>query len=227
MSGTAHNANLLNATLDEALIERIVREVLSRVANRSTSRETQCASSSDFRVEGRVVTLESLRECGDDAKRVIVASRAVVTPAVVDEIKDRGLTLVRCDSSPAFANRAKTQAESKKRERGSELTIGRVDSASGPGWDAVKRFGHATINGGLVSVLPRLAKQLSSGGQGVLVTSAPAATVYHACQHGLRAVYATNGRDVGEARSEFDANLLVVDSQGASNGALESFLTAD
>jgi len=38
MSGTAHNANLLNATLDEALIERIVREVLSRVANRSTSR---------------------------------------------------------------------------------------------------------------------------------------------------------------------------------------------
>ena len=86
-------------------------------------------------------------------------------------------------------------------------------------------LGHATINGGLVSVLPRLTKQLSGGGHGVLVTSAPAAAVYHACQHGLRAVYATNGRDVGEAKNQFDANLLVVDSHGSSNGGLESFLS--
>ncbi len=223
MSGTVRSANVL----DEALIERIVAEVLRRLPGSVPRVRKQHASSPDFHIEGRVVSLESLRACGDVVKRVIVGDKAIVTPAVIDELRDRGLTLVRCGSAgPAIQSRGDAELTVGGEERAANgLTIGRVDSASGPGWEAVSRLGHATINGGLVSVLPRLTKQLSGGGHGVLVTSAPAAAVYHACQHGLRAVYATNGRDVGEAKNQFDANLLVVDSHGSSNGGLESFLS--
>jgi hypothetical protein len=83
----------------EALVERIVREVLRRLeASGERVGDNGDASATEPRelvIAERVVTLERIAGRLGGVRRVVVRSRAVVTPSVRDELRDRKIELVR------------------------------------------------------------------------------------------------------------------------------------
>jgi hypothetical protein len=79
-------------------IEWIVSEVLRRLGVAAASRvagdERSSSPVKELRISDRVVTMRTIETRLADVKRVVVQRRAVVTPAVRDELKARKLELV-------------------------------------------------------------------------------------------------------------------------------------
>jgi archaellum component FlaD/FlaE len=79
-------------------IEWIVSEVLRRLGVAATSRvagdERSSSPVAELKVSDRVVTMRTIEARLSGVKRVLVQRRAVVTPAVRDELKARKLELV-------------------------------------------------------------------------------------------------------------------------------------
>ena len=73
-------------------LEWIVQEVIRRLRP-GDSAPTPAAN--ELRLSERVVTLALLKDRLVNVRRVVVPARAVVTPAVVDELKHRQIELVR------------------------------------------------------------------------------------------------------------------------------------
>ena len=81
-----------SVTLSAEEIERIVQEVIRRitvlgvhVAERKTTLE----------LEDRLITLATVEDRLEDIEQLIVSTRAVVTPSVRDELRDRKIELIR------------------------------------------------------------------------------------------------------------------------------------
>ena len=88
-------------------VELIVREVIRRLresgvtvatTNAPTAREVSSATSNNLVELGlteRLVTLETLRDRLQGVKRLTVGKKAIVTPAVRDELKKKKIELIR------------------------------------------------------------------------------------------------------------------------------------
>lgn len=79
-------------TLTQDQLDWIVAEVVRRLRAEPTAASV---SNTTLTIEERLVTLATLRGRIDDVGSVRIAKSAVVTPAVVDELKARGIELVR------------------------------------------------------------------------------------------------------------------------------------
>ena len=79
-------------------LEWIVREVVRRLQS-STTASPPTPSTSRLAIADRLVTTETLRNQLDGITHVEVMTRAVVTPAVVDLLRERQIVLVRDASS--------------------------------------------------------------------------------------------------------------------------------
>ncbi len=73
--------------------ERIVQEVVRRLLELHASTPGSKPAGSTLTLEDRVVAMESIRGRLEGVSRVCVARRAVVTPAVKDELRERKVTL--------------------------------------------------------------------------------------------------------------------------------------
>ena len=84
--------------ISDELFERIVQEVIRRLlasgvdVAESGGVETPAR---ELAINDRVVTLETLRGRLTNVDRLIVPKKAIVTPAVKDELKDRGIEWTR------------------------------------------------------------------------------------------------------------------------------------
>ena len=87
----------MTSNLDPDLFERIVQEVVRRLLQRGVAieRPAEAKPPSELRIDAKVVALASLEGKLNGIGRVIVTRRAVVTPAVKDELKDREIELIR------------------------------------------------------------------------------------------------------------------------------------
>jgi hypothetical protein len=84
-------------TFSEEQIEWIVVEVLRRlgvVGGRVPGDERSSAPIGELSIQERVVTLRSIEGRMANVKRIVVRPRAVVTPAVKDELKQRKIELI-------------------------------------------------------------------------------------------------------------------------------------
>ena len=84
--------------LDSAVIEQIVQEVMRRLLDRGVAVVDAAVSTehaTKLEIEDRLVTLATLQDRLDGVGELAVARRAVVTPAVIDELNNRGITLMR------------------------------------------------------------------------------------------------------------------------------------
>ena len=79
-------------TYTEQDVERIVLEVVRRLGLLGPPKLT---ARNELTLVERVVTMRSIEGKLDGVGRLIVAARAVVTPAVRDELKQRNIELVR------------------------------------------------------------------------------------------------------------------------------------
>ena len=79
-------------TLSEEQVEWIVAEVIRRLTAAST---TAHEGEAELVLKERVVTVRLIEGRLTNVKRVVVSPRAVVTPAVKDELKQRRIQLAR------------------------------------------------------------------------------------------------------------------------------------
>ena len=81
--------------VSEAEIERIVQEVIRRL----TSAGIRVSSgNSELKLSDRIVTLATIEGRLDGVQQLVVPAKAVVTPSVNDELRDRNIELVRQSS---------------------------------------------------------------------------------------------------------------------------------
>ncbi len=78
-------------------IERIVQEVIRRLAVAGIRANPNKSDKPDkaLTIESRLITLATLEGQLEGINQVIVPPRAVVTPAVKDELRDRKIELTR------------------------------------------------------------------------------------------------------------------------------------
>lgn len=85
-----------NKTEIESLVRRIVTQALDRGALSSPNESSQPKSIESGSVIGdRVISLESLRKLPLDCKAIEVSAKAVITPAVKDWLREKGIAIVR------------------------------------------------------------------------------------------------------------------------------------
>ena len=86
-------------TFTEEQVERIVVEVIRRLGLLGASHQTtvteRSTTTKDLVIPGKVITLALLDRRLAGANRLVVEQRAVITPAVIDELKQRKIELVR------------------------------------------------------------------------------------------------------------------------------------
>jgi hypothetical protein len=201
----------MNSPLD---IDRVVREVLVELLAQHNSTphapcaekpHTECAKY-DYAVDSRVVTLAEIAGRLEGVRRLVVPPRAVVTPAARDELRRRGIEIVR-DS-----------AENDRAKRGPRLTIVKT----GTPFDATALVAGLAAGGMkiqqqtddcIIAATDHLAGELAGTETlCVLLTSHTAAALCLANRHtGVRAVLATVPEATAAAADAVGANLLIVD----------------
>ncbi len=104
--------------LSSAQIEDIVRVVVQRLQTNAAAPEVQTtaepnstaaieAVAGEVRLDNRVITLDSLSGQLSGVRELVVHPKAVVTPAVKDELRQRGIRLVRrLPTAKSSANRS-------------------------------------------------------------------------------------------------------------------------
>lgn len=81
---------------DPELVEYIVAEVIRRLRQQGASFANEPkAGNGELVIDNQVVTLATLDRQLTEVRRVVVNTRAIVTPAVKDELKEKGVELVR------------------------------------------------------------------------------------------------------------------------------------
>lgn len=81
---------------DPELVEYIVAEVIRRLRQQGASFANEPkVGSGELVLDNHVVTLATLDRQLTEVRRVVVNTRAIVTPAVKDVLKEKGVELVR------------------------------------------------------------------------------------------------------------------------------------
>jgi len=181
--------------------------------------KTENANAGVIRLAGRVIALADLKQLPKDAREIQVSTTALVTPAARDELRERGVQIVRGQQN---STTAATQP------RAAALVIGTVDASTvksatviDQAVSGLRRQKHE------IEQLPRvpLAQQIDAlvdqvvrgGRRGVLVTSEVSAALCLANrQGGVRAVLGTTKQNVRRDVERLAANLLVVDPAARS-----------
>ena len=239
-------------SLSQPEIERIVREVVRRLQAAGRAPDLAAARAADARASDdagqrldlaeRLVTGELLRKRLDGVSRVFVRPDAVVTPLVHDELKQRGIELVRnlaqvdARSSSAGASPSSAVASPRSAAAGPSLVVGICGGKDGGGNGAVERLlqecgvsVEQLLRGDEPTVVPRMKAAMQGGRRrGLLVSSRPAAVACWANRAAqVRGVWGTDAACVARAVREMGANLLVVDPNCDNLPAgLESFVRA-
>jgi hypothetical protein len=199
-----------------ALVERIVREVLARLTatEKTPAKLETTAATTAIGLVGRVISLADVKRLPADAREVQVSTGALITPAAKDELRERGVQIVRGEQN----------STTKTTERSAtSLVIGTVE----PTAVIDQAVSGLRKQKQVIEQLPRLplAEQIDAlvdpvvqgGRRGVLVTSEVAAALCLANRHGgVRAVLGTTKQNVRRDVERLAANLLVVDPAARS-----------
>jgi len=222
-------------------IEWIVREVIRRLRESetqfSTNRngtpvaQTQRTGKS-LELSEPVITLSTVEKRLDGVERLAVPTRAVVTPAVVDELKDRKIELVRgalVRSAAADCSHHEPPQSASGPGSGSGLTVAvAVDNFDTALLSRLLGESAAIVNHPPHQehvLLEDLARDIESGGRGVLLTGAPAAAVVTANRNPqVRAAVGFNFPAVRTAVDEAGANLLAIDPHGKTAAQLAGMI---
>lgn len=219
-------------TVSPAEIERLVREVLAELAlapqaapatapvpkanaaagsSATHSAATRSRGNGELVLRCRVVALPEVEGQLDAVRRLVVPRRAVVTPAVRDELLRRNIAL-------SYAAESDLPAVDR-----TSLVLVSVGKGYDPaalltllGKEAIKASPHALDC--LIAATDLLARELSQPGVlGLLLTRHAAAALCLANRRpGVRAVSGSDAATVLAGAASVGANLLVVDPTGRS-----------
>lgn len=211
----------------QALIERIVGEVLDRLRTNktATTNETsnqkpeQNPASDRLELADRVVTTATLEGRLAGRRAIVVLPQAVVTPAARDLLREQNIAIER---------RARGERQA---ELGLRRVVGVAETSFEPaamlaGVSAIEFEQVARV--GLVGVIDDVVDQVVRGGAlGLVFTDqADAALCLANRTAGVRAVLARSAAQVRQARSNLAANLFVVEPRSKSLFELRQIVMA-
>ncbi len=196
-------------------IESVVREVIRRLTNGSNGRtagvgadERQNTDAGTMRLTQQVVSLAQLAGRLDGVSRLVVPSRAIVTPAVCDELRRNGIALQRdCERTEAVGE---TNSSWRILAGGYETGF---DLRSLLAMKPAHRCDFELIETGeLARLLQEIeGRLLTQRTLGLIVSSAPHLVACQANRSStFRAAVVCDANEAAEARRTLDANLLVV-----------------
>lgn len=248
---------------EDQWLETIVRMVVERLREqvafeaplsvpRIIDKENRKDNNSLRTCTSRVITLGLLRNELQGVKTLRVASKALVTPAVIDELKDRGISLERCDTiiadPPAGGptahlpsqggtiqnrNEPTTQASGQAHPNRSFKSfvslpvVADDDSACRSTATALSEAVRAVppCFGDSTQKLVRLAEQkVSATSLPVIVTCDPLDTVWQLHRKGVRCAACRTASEISEAIDSFAAAIIVIDGRGGPSRELEQAL---
>jgi hypothetical protein len=82
-------------TLTDDQFERIVSEVIRRLLSQGVAVAQHPSTATELTLTEKVITTRTLEGRLTGVKRLIVSQKAIVTPAVKDELKERHIDLIR------------------------------------------------------------------------------------------------------------------------------------
>ncbi|MHB8901679.1 MAG: RpiB/LacA/LacB family sugar-phosphate isomerase [Thermoguttaceae bacterium] len=185
---------------------------------------TPARPSGDLVVADRVVTLAALGDRLAAARRLLVPPRAVVTPAVRDELRRRNVLLVVAEPNVAGSTAAGQSGRIVVTVLGSRIDPKPlVDELESSGAKVeIQRFDC------LIRATNDMAARLvDTGAAGVLLTNYGAVAMCLANRHqGVRAVLASDEARTAEDAASVGANLLVVEPRRLAPEAMRQIVTA-
>ena len=208
-------------------IEQIVNAVLNRLrsmnalpapATSATSQKpvvdsapknnAEPKNTAELNLPEKLVTLELLRNRLEGVTSLRVLSNAIVTPAVVDELRDRGIELLRRAKRPAGSRGNEQPAE--RADFSDFLFVVESESyAAGvyPG-QAIKSHGNQ------IADTKRIAAHINGGGKAAIwcATKPYAAQLAAASSIALRPVYMRTPEEFQQMHKEVAPNVIVVDA---------------
>ena len=183
-------------------VDWIVQEVVRRLQLREGS--APMPSGNSVSIADRVISVQTLRQQLADAQQLRVLPSAIVTPAAQDELRDRGVQLVRCATLSDAA-----QPQTARLLLGSSwCPPDRVLAAVGnAGAYQVCQLANASEQ----ALADQLGRKLRPEDKALLFAQHPTAAVYHANQQNeLRAAWGVDQPAVVDALQTIAANVLVL-----------------
>ncbi len=213
---------MLTASTED--IERIVREVMAQLgaAPKGVAAPEIAVREGDLFVDSRVVTLESIAGRLTGAKQLTVLPGALVTPSVRDELRRKGVALVRNPQADHGYMVPAPAAASVRKELPPVLLVvspARHDPAAAARSLAQEGIDVRTETSEcLIAATDKLAAAVAAGQSlGLLWTRHTAAGLCLANRHaGVRAVLAGGVAATAAAVAAVAANVLVVDPTAGS-----------
>ncbi|MCA9177345.1 MAG: hypothetical protein KDB14_22805 [Planctomycetales bacterium] len=207
--------------LEHDRIDRIVQEVLRRLAatdvrhcaTAPTPTPAPAAKSAAgvLSLADAVVTLQSLERRLEGVSELRVVPKAVVTPSVIDLLRERGVKLRRVSDAPTARCSLWLAVD------------GGLPAAWKVTWNSQRDAEHAP-SGDPDAMLAWLANQLATGGLAVVASHRSLLLAAVANRRSVgRAAAIRHTDDVDAARRQLGANLLVVDT-AATSATLERAL---
>lgn len=221
--------------LSEHDIQRIVAEVVRRLTamqNSTPPAHNQATDKTTIQIEDKLITLASLRGRLQHAQTLSVPPRALVTPAVRDELKQRGVRLVRHGEAAASApNKDNNQSTNNQSTSGGKLLAANIGSDYRPATLAqlVKSHGADLPTVALANLPQVISEQanrvMQDACRAVWFTPHAAQAVCLASRNS--GVWAVQGFDVPSLRATLavtTANVLAIDPRGKSQYSLKQML---
>ena len=210
------------ATFANIDIESIVRLVLHRIQDhpnldRGHSSETSITDTPLITdtpiIDQNVLTLEDLKNISVTKTQILVSSRCVVTPAVKDELRNRGIEVVRVPSPSTSSTDVNSPAKSNATaQRKSPFRRIRLTHDA-----SVEKNLYGSVEKQLVTRGIRLCDESSIG---VVLSSRPAVAVYESIAANTSAVLISRIEDISRFRAELRPSVFVLDVQHLSLLAL-------
>lgn len=195
-------------------IEFVVREVMRRLAVAPTAKSTDSSSPGQLQINSRVVTTASFDGRLEAIKRVVVDTNAVVTPAVVDLLKDKAIELVR----------GKTESIVDRRQ---VLLVADDNTADTDSIAQQVRTRGFSVRSQIVSNCEQIGEMLEPNEICVVLARKPFEAACHANRDDRAcAVFVADSAQCGIAVGEVNANVLVVDRKRIDLNVVSSFLDA-
>lgn len=181
--------------IDPDRIAAIVREVVARLTSATATNQTANAVS----IGDRLITTETIGQIEGTPDEIVIAARAVVTPAACDEARQRGITIDRSlGNSPQPINRP--TANGNPTQNNNQAAIQIVDR-SDPDRAA--------------SIARQIARRgITKTGTVIVLSQQPARDVHHYCTaQSERAVMITGINEIDRFAAELDPTVWVLDME--------------
>jgi hypothetical protein len=185
-----------------SIVRRVVHELKRMEAVEVVSQQPDAARATTFVFDHRVITLSDIDGVPAAMKTIELPAGGIVTPAVRDVLRGRGITVVHATSKPVASQVGNADGKTKRSSPFRPIHLQHDESID------------TNLLGSVENQLSiRGIKLCNQASRGVMLSSHPAATVYRCISDHVSAVSINRIDDVLRFKKELNPSVYVIDVQ--------------